>query len=224
MGHDDDGSGDQSAGGVVTGAGRDGVGIGLRRRARDTADGGGGGSCLQWQKIKGSFKGKGGYSRFRREYNVMVGGMLQGLCEGTVEEDPTEGTWWESAVEKVKSQGAVPQFHSSSFRRQTRVPSSVGLRVGLDVGAGTQSARPLVEQCGFLYIPIDNHQEVDVLSPSGGMGGECGTRFVEGDRRARGYVEPHQTGSAGALGDSTNRHHYLNSSEKKGLKFKQWMT
>ena len=43
-----------------------------------------------WQKTKGRFKGKGGYTRFR-EY--MVGGMLQGLCEGTVEEDPTEGTW-----------------------------------------------------------------------------------------------------------------------------------
>jgi hypothetical protein len=105
-----------------------------------------------WQKIKGSFKGEGGYSRFR-EY--MVGGMLQGLCEGSVEEDPTEGTWWRSAVEKVKSQGAAPQDQSGSFRRQTRVPSSVGLRVGLDFGAGTQSARPLVEQCGFLYIPID---------------------------------------------------------------------
>ena len=55
--------------------------------------------AVAWQKIKGSFKCKGGYSRFR-EY--MVGGMLQGLCEGTVEEDPTEGTWWESAVEKVR--------------------------------------------------------------------------------------------------------------------------
>jgi hypothetical protein len=108
--------------------------------------------AVAWQKIKGNFKGKGGYNRFR-EY--MVGGMLQGLCEGTAEEDPTEGTWWESAVEKVKSQGAVQQGHSSSFKRRTSVPSSVGLRVGLDFGAGTQSARPLVEQCGFLYIPID---------------------------------------------------------------------
>ena len=108
--------------------------------------------AVAWQKIKGNFKGKGGYNRFR-EY--MVGGMLQGLCEGTAEEDPTEGTWWESAVEKVRSQGAAPQDHSGSFRRQTRVPSNVGLRVGLDFGAGTQSARSLVEQCGFLYIPID---------------------------------------------------------------------
>ena len=35
------------------------------------------------------------------------------------------------------------------------MPSNVGLRVGLDFGAGTQSARLLVERCGFLYIPID---------------------------------------------------------------------
>ena len=36
------------------------------------------------------------------------------------------------------------------------MPSNVGLRVGLDFGAGTQSARPLVEQYGLLlYIPID---------------------------------------------------------------------
>ena len=72
--------------------------------------------AVAWQKIKGSFRGKGGYSWFR-EY--MVGGMLQGLCEGSVEEDPTEGTWWGSAVERVKSQGAVPQDQSSSFRRRT---------------------------------------------------------------------------------------------------------
>ena len=29
------------------------------------------------------------------------------------------------------------------------------MRVGLDFGAGTQSARPLMEQCEFLYMPID---------------------------------------------------------------------
>ena len=31
------------------------------------------------------------------------------------------------------------------------------------------------------------------------MGGECGARFGEGDRRARGHVEPHQTGGAGTM-------------------------
>ena len=121
-----------------------------------------------WQKIKGSFKGKGGYERFR-EY--MVGGMLQGLCEGAVEGDPTGGTWWESAVARVRDQGAAPQAQSSSFRRHTEVPSNVGLRVGLDFGAGTQSARLLVERCGFLYVHPDRHQAVGVLSSFGGVGG-----------------------------------------------------
>ena len=31
----------------------------------------------------------------------------------------------------------------------------MGIRVGLDFGAGTQSARQLIEECGFLYIPLD---------------------------------------------------------------------
>ena len=55
-----------------------------------------------WQSVKKSFQGEGGYARFR-EY--MVGGMLQGLCEGTVDADPQEGDWWQPAVLAVHSQG-----------------------------------------------------------------------------------------------------------------------
>ena len=40
-----------------------------------------------WQSMKKNFQGAGGYAWFR-EY--MVGGMLQGLCEGTVDADPQE--------------------------------------------------------------------------------------------------------------------------------------
>jgi hypothetical protein len=105
-----------------------------------------------WQSVKKSFQGEGGYARFR-EY--MVGGMLQGLCEGTVDADPQEGDWWQTAVLSVHNQGGAPQDRSGSFRQRTGVPSGVGIRVGLDFGAGTQSARQLIEECGFLYIPLD---------------------------------------------------------------------
>ena len=36
----------------------------------------------------------------------------------------------------------------------------MGIRVGLDFGAGTQSARHLIEDCGFLYIPLDTKRWV----------------------------------------------------------------
>ena len=58
---------------------------------------------------------------------------------------------------------------------------------------------------GAVRVPLhtDRHQEVGVLSPSRGMGGECGARSVGGDGRARGHVEPHQTGGAGTVESST---------------------
>ena len=56
-----------------------------------------------------------------------------------------------------------------------------------------------------MRVPLhtDRHQEVGVLSSSRRMGGECGARSVGGDGRARGHVEPHQTGGAGTVEPST---------------------
>lgn len=85
----------------------------------------------------------------------MVGGVPQGLCEGTVDEDPQEGSWWQAVVAKVHSQGGAPQGRAGNFRQRTEVPIDVGVRVGLDFGAGAQSARQLVEGCGVLYTPLD---------------------------------------------------------------------
>jgi len=109
---------------------------------------------LAWQSVKNpGFKGKGGYGRYR---DHVVALMLLGECEGTVELDPTEGDWWQESVSRVRSLGGAPQGASGSFRRRER-PSQNGseLRVGLDFGAGTQSARTLIEGSGLLYIPLD---------------------------------------------------------------------
>ena len=107
-----------------------------------------------WQGVKNpGFKGKGGYGRFR---DHVVALMLLGECEGTVEMDPTEGDWWQESVTRVRGLGGAPQGASGSFRRRKEPSQSEsGLRVGLDFGAGTQSARTLIEGAGLLYIPLD---------------------------------------------------------------------
>ena len=76
--------------------------------------------------------------------------MLLGECEGTVETDPTEGDWWQESVSRVRGLRGAPQGTSGSFRRRERPSQNeCELRVGLDFGAGTQSARTLIEGSGL---------------------------------------------------------------------------
>ena len=63
--------------------------------------------------------------------------------------------------------------------------------------------RAAIDGAMRFLVHTNRHQEVGVLSPSGEMGGECGARFVEADKRARGHVKPHQTVSVGAVGGGT---------------------
>ena len=106
-----------------------------------------------WPAVKGSFTGPGGYHRYKL---VIVALLLKGECEGTLDSDPSVGTWWAKAVEDVRRKGGAPPGRSGGFASRTKRPvvGECG-SVGLDFGAGTQSARVLIEGLQLLYIPID---------------------------------------------------------------------